>query len=325
VALKAGCKIDTPALTVNRLCGSGFEAVIQAARDIDGDEVAVVLAGGTESMSQAPFAIRNARFGIKLGANLSMEDTLWQGLTDTLSNTPMGITAENLAIKYNITREDSDKYALSSQQRWKAAHDKGLFKVELTPLQIKAKGGKATFEVDEHPRPDTTLATLAKLASTFKSGGVVTAGSASGICDGGAALIVASQQVVKQHNLKPLARIVGYSVAGVEPTLMGIGPVPAVRKLLEKAGMTLNDIDQIELNEAFASQTLAVAKELGVDMNKLNMHGGAIAVGHPLGMSGARILTHLSHCLNNGIAKNYAIGTACIGGGQGVAVLLQKA
>lgn len=325
VGLHAGTPIHTPALTVNRLCGSGFEAVAQGAKEIILGESNIVMAGGTENMSQAPYAVRNIRFGTKLGSNPQMEDTLWQGLTDSFNNTPMGVTAENLAVEYNITRDDSDAFGLASQQKWAKANEAGVFSHEMTPVEIKSRRKTVTVDTDEHARPQTTLESLGKLPAVFKKEGVVTAGTSSGICDGGAVLMLASEEAVKEHNLKPLARVVGYASAGVEPSVMGIGPVPATQHLLEALGKTVNDIDQVEINEAFGAQCLAVAKALDIDHAKLNVHGGAIAIGHPLGMSGARILTHLAHCLANNDDTNLALGTACIGGGQGIAVLMESA
>eukprot|EP00049_Salpingoeca_infusionum_P021535 m.3616 g.3616 ORF g.3616 m.3616 type:complete len:402 (-) comp4259_c0_seq1:77-1282(-) len=324
VALKAGCAIATPALTVNRLCGSGFEAVIQGAKDIVLGEAAIALTGGTESMSQAPYSVWGTRFGTKLGTSPVMEDTLWAGLSDSYCGTAMGVTAENLAEKYNISRQDCDEFALSSQQKWAAANAAGVFAAEISPVTITSRRKEVVVDVDEHPRPETTLETLAKLPTVFKKGGAVTAASSSGICDGGAALIVASEEAVAKYGLKPLARVVGWSSVGVEPTEMGIGPVPASQNLLERANLSINDMDMVEVNEAFGAQCLAVAKGLDIDPTKLNIHGGAIAIGHPLGMSGARILTHLAQQVAAGKAKR-ALGTACIGGGQGIAVLLEQA
>ncbi|EDQ86765.1 uncharacterized protein MONBRDRAFT_38241 [Monosiga brevicollis MX1] len=325
IGLHAGCNIETPALTLNRLCGSGFEAVAQAARDIVLGEAGVSLAGGAENMSQAPYAVRNIRFGTKLGTSPQMEDTLWAGLTDQYCNTPMGVTAENLAEDYAITRDDCDAFALRSQQLWGKAHEAGIFSREMAPVEVQKRRKTVVVDTDEHPRPETRLEDLAKLPTVFKKSGVVTAGGSSGICDGGAALILADEDSVKAHGLTPLARVVGYSTAGVPPTHMGIGPVPATEKLLAAAGRTIADVDQVEINEAFGAQCLAVAKALNIDHSKLNIHGGAIAIGHPLGMSGARILTHLAHCLANDDNTKLALGTACIGGGQGIAVLLEKA
>jgi len=282
----------------------------------------VVLAGGSDNMSQSPFNVRNVRFGTRLGVDYKLEDSLWQSLTDLHCKTPMGITAENLADKYGITREEVDKFALSSQQRWKAANDAKRFDEEMAPVKVKVKREEVLMTADEHPKPNTTIETLGKLPTVFKKGGTVTAGTASGICDGAGAIILASEAALKEYNLKPLARLVGYGIAGVEPTIMGIGPVPAINKLLKVSGLSLNDIDIVEINEAFAPQTLACAKELNLDLSKLNVDGGAIALGHPLAASGSRITAHLVHELRRRKGK-YAIGSACIGGGQGIALLLE--
>ncbi|KAI7693996.1 hypothetical protein SSS_02682 [Sarcoptes scabiei] len=235
----------------------------------------------------------------------------------------MGITAENLAVKYNITREECDKFAMTTQQRWGEANKSGKFKEEIVPIPLKIKGKEVMFDVDEHPRPDVTMEQLAKLPTVFKKDGVVTAGNASGVNDGAGALVLASEDAIKKHSLTPLARIVGYSTVGVDPTIMGIGPVPSIRKVLENNNLSLNQIDVIEVNEAFASQFLAVAKELSLNLDKTNVNGGAIAVGHPLAASGARILTNLVYEMKRRNGK-YAIGSACIGGGQGTAVLLEN-
>jgi acetyl-CoA acyltransferase 2 len=310
-------------LTVNRLCGSGFQSIVNAIHEISIGESKIVLTGGSDSMSQAPFAVRNMRFGTRLGAPYNMEDTLWTSLTDLHSKTPMGVTAENLAEKYSITRDDTDAFSLRSQQSWAKANEAGVFKAEIAPMTVKVKGKEVDFVEDEHPKPKTTLEGLGKLPTVFKKGGTVTAGSASGICDGAGAVIVAEESAVKENKLKPLARILGYSVAGVEPTIMGIGPAPAIRKLLKATNMNLSQIDLIEINEAFAPQVLACAKDLGLDMSKLNVNGGAIALGHPLAASGSRITAHLVHELIR-TNKKYAIGSACIGGGQGIALLLER-
>jgi len=323
VALRVGCKMDTPSLTVNRLCGSGFQSIVNGAQEIMLGESAVVLTGGTESMSQAPFAVRNARFGIRLGTDLKMEDTLWAGLTDMHIKTPMGVTAENLATKYELTREECDAFALQTQQRWAAAQAAGAFKDEIAPIPIKTKKGMVPFEIDEHPRPDATMESMGKLPTVFKKGGTVTAANASGVCDGASAVIVASEDALAKHNLKPLARLVGYGISGCDPNIMGIGPVPAVEKMLKACDVALGQIDVAEVNEAFAPQFLSVQKALGLDPAKTNVNGGAIALGHPLGASGSRITANLVHHLQRNNLK-YAVGSACIGGGQGIAVLLEK-
>ena len=325
VALKAGLPLSAPALTVNRLCGSGFQALISVAQEIQLGEVELGLAAGTESMSQSPLSAwgQDARFGTKLGAGLHLSDTLWAGLTDAHAGTPMGVTAENLAADFGITRAESDAFALGSQEKWAKAHKAGVFRDEIAPIHLKVKGKEVTFETDEHPR-HTSLEKLGHLPTTFKKDGVVTPGSASGICDGAAALVLASEAAVAKHGLKPFCEVLGWAYVGCEPTRMGIGPVPAIKKVLGRTGLTLADMDAVEINEAFAPQALACARELGLDASKLNKHGGAIALGHPLGASGARIATHLAHLINRGDAK-LALGAACIGGGQGIALLLKKA
>ncbi|MBN3320915.1 THIM protein, partial [Atractosteus spatula] len=295
VGLRVGVPIPVPALTVNRLCGSGFQSIVNGAQEICLKESEVVLCAGSESMSQAPYAVRNIRFGTKFGVDLKMEDTLWAGLTDLHIKTPMGITAENLAEKYEITREDCDRYAHQTQQRWKAAQDAGHFSAEMTPIEVKTKKGKQPINQDEHPRPQTTLEQMAKLPTVFKKGGTVTAANASGVSDGAAAVVIASEEALKQHKLTPLARLVAYHVSGCDPNIMGIGPVPAITEALKKAGLSLKDMDLVEVNEAFAPQYLSVAKVLGLDPEKSNVNGGAIALGHPLGASGTRITAHLVH------------------------------
>jgi len=322
-ALRAGIPIERPAVGVNRLCGSGFQAVVSGAQNIVAGDSDVVLTGGAENMSQSPFVVRDVRFGTALGTAPQFEDSLWLGLIDSYCKSPMGVTAENLAEKYKIPREEVDQFALRSQTLWKKAHDSNYFKEEMAPVTVKVKGKEQIVDVDEHPRPQTTLEGLAKLPTVFKKNGVVTAGSSSGISDGAGAVILASETAVRELGLKPLARLVGYSVVGVEPTIMGIGPAPAIEKLLKITGKNLNDIDLVEINEAFGAQTLACQKELKLDMEKLNVNGGAIALGHPVGASGARITTHLVHELRRRKGK-FGIGSACIGGGQGIAVLLES-
>lgn len=323
VALKIGAKLETPALTVNRLCGSGFQSIVNGVQEILVGDAQIVMAGGSDNMSGAPYAVRDMRFGTKLGAPYNMEDTLWAALTDSYCKTPMGVTAENLAVKYNLKRDEVDAFALRSQQTWAKANEAGVFKDEITPVEITVKRQKVEMTADEHPKPKTTLENLNKLPTVFKKDGVVTAGSASGICDGASAVIIASEEAVKQHNLQPLARIVGYGVTGCEPTIMGIGPVGAIRKMLEKTGHNLGQIDQLEINEAFGAQALACLKELDYPMEKFNTCGGAIALGHPLAASGSRISAHLVHKLRQNNEK-LAVGSACIGGGQGISILFER-
>jgi acetyl-CoA acetyltransferase family protein len=324
VGLRAGCPIETPAVTVNRLCGSGFEAMVQAAHRIILGEARVVLAGGAESMSQAPYALRGTRWGTRLGSPPVLEDTLWQGLTDRQCGCSMGITAENLAAKYGITRKDADGYALRSQQAAKAAWENGWFREELCPVPVRDRktGQVVPWMADEHMRPDTTIEALAKLPAVFRPEGVVTAGNASGISDGAGAAILTSREMAKQLGAEPIGRLVAWGVAGVDPTIMGIGPVPAIRQALERAGLTLDQMDRVEVNEAFAAQYLAVEKELGLDRARTNAEGGGVSLGHPLGASGARITAHLLHTLRR-IGKRYGLGSACIGGGQGIALIVE--
>ena len=322
VALKAGLPIEVPAVTVNRLCGSGFEAITQAAQLILLGDADAVLAGGTESMSQAPHVIRGARWGLRLGPAAPLEDLLWASLTDPMCGLSMAETAEGLAEKYKLTRQEVDAVALGSQQRAKQAWDACVFQDEVVAVPIKKKGQTVDFRADEHMRPDTTAEGLAGLKPYFKKDGLVTAGNASGICDGAAAVVVASEGFAKTRGLKPIGRLVSWAVAGVEPKYMGIGPAPAARKALAKAGMKLEQMDLVEVNEAFAPQYLAVERELGLDRAKTNVHGGAIAIGHPLAASGARITLHLLHALRRG-TQRFGLGSACIGGGQGAAVIVE--
>lgn len=324
VGLRSEVPIETPALTINRLCGSGFQSVINGAQEILLGDAEIVLTGGAESMSQAPYALRETRWGTRLGQNPELEDTLWSSLTDPYCGCAMAITAENLAEQYAISREDADNYALRSQQAWADANEAGLFKAELASVEIKSRKGVEIFDSDEHPRPGADLAKMAKLPTAFKKDGVVTAGNASGICDGGGAVILASEEAVKAHGLNPIARLVQWHVTGVDPKIMGIGPVPAIKGALDRSGLSLDEIDLIEINEAFAPQYLACEKVLGLDRNKTNVNGGAISLGHPLAATGARITAHLVHELRRRKAR-YAIGSACIGGGQGIALVLENA
>ncbi|KAI3628900.1 acetyl-CoA C-acyltransferase [Malassezia furfur] len=321
----AGLPITVPALTINRLCGSGFQAAINAFQEIKSGDSEVVLTGGTENMSMSPYTLHGVRFGnTRYGVDLKLVDSLASSLVDQVPvPTPMGVTAENLAVKYGITREQCDQFALQSQQRWAEANKNGAFKDEIEPIEVKVKKATETFEVDEHPRANASLESLAKLPPVFKKDGVVTAGNASGISDGAAANVIASEDALTKYGLKPLARIVSYGVTGCEPSLMGIGPVEASRVALKRAGLTIADMDLIEVNEAFAAQFLAVQKELELPNDKTNINGGAIALGHPLGASGARIMANLTYSLHR-LDKKYALGAACIGGGQGIAVVLER-
>ena len=323
VGLKTGLPIEVPALTVNRLCGSGIQAAVSGGQMIRLDEADVVLTGGMESMSQAPHVIRGLRNGLRLGQG-QLEDTLWSALLDTHCGCTMAVTAENCAAKYAITREEQDRYAIRSQQLAARAWSECRLEDEVVPVEIKSRKGVEVFAQDDHMRPDSTMEGLAKLPAAFSKNGCVTAGNASGIVDGGAALLLASERGVKKHGLTPLARLTHWASVGVEPSLMGMGPVPATRMVLEKAGLTLDDIDLIEVNEAFAAQYLSVEKELGLDREKVNVNGGAIALGHPLGMTGTRLLLTLTLELRRRSAKR-GLATACIGGGQGIAAIVETA
>lgn len=324
VGLRSGCRIEAPALTVNRLCGSGFEAVVQAAQQIALGESRAVLAGGTESMSQAPHVVRGARWGFKFGQDAALQDSLWEALRDSWCDTAMAETAENLAGRYGIDRAAVDAYALQSQQRARDAWAAGAFDAELAPVTLTDPKSRqpVSWARDEHMRPDSTIEGLAKLPPVFRKDGVVTAGNASGLADGAAAMVVTDAALARERGLKPLGRLVSYAVAGVEPSLMGIGPAPAARAALARAALSLDQMDLVEVNEAFAAQYLSVEKELGLDRARTNVDGGAIAMGHPLGASGARILVHLLHALHRRRGR-YALGSACIGGGQGIAVIIE--
>ena len=321
VALKAGVPIEVPALTVNRLCGSGIQAAITGAQHIQLGEAGVVLAGGMESMSQAPHVIRGLRSGLKLGQG-KLEDYLYEALLDPYCGLFMAQTAEKCAAQYSISRQEQDCYAMRSQKCADDAWKNGKFVEEVVPVEIKTRKGTTVVDRDDHLRPDTTLDALAKLPAAFSKEGTVTAGNASGIVDGGAALILAGADAAKARGLKPLARLAGWAAVGVDPSIMGMGPAPAIRKVLEKAKLSLADIDLFEINEAFAGQYLAVEKELGLDREKVNVNGGAIALGHPLGMSGARLLLTLTLELRRR-GKKRGIASACIGGGQGIAALVE--
>jgi acetyl-CoA acyltransferase 2 len=324
VGLRAGLPQDTPALTLNRLCGSGFQAIVSGAMEIMLGEAEVALCGGTESMSQAPHVIRGARWGDqRLGpAGKFYEDLLWESLTDTFAGCSMAMTAENLADHYGITREQVDEYALRSQQLAQQGAGEGRFDAEIVPITLKSRKGETVFARDEHLRPETTAESLAKLRPYFKEGGTVTAGNASGIGDGGAAVMIASEAYARRNGIEPIGRLVSWGIAGVDPKHMGIGPAPASRAALARAGMDVGQMELVEVNEAFASQYCAVEKELELDRERVNVSGGAIAMSHPLGMSGARITVHLLHELRRQ-GKRFGLGTACIGGGQGIALVVE--
>jgi len=324
IGLRTGLPVETPALTVNRLCGSGFEAVAQGAQQILLGEAEAVLVGGTESMSQAPHVVRGARWGLRLGPAAPLEDTLWEALRDPSCGLSMAETAEKLAQQHRISRQAVDCYAARSQSCAAEAWQSGAFADEVVPISIQNRKTKVAeaWAADEHIRPGTSPEVLAKLPPYFRKDGVVTAGNASGICDGAAALVMSSAGFATDRKLRPLGRLLAWASAGVEPSIMGIGPVPASRKALARAGLQLEDMDLVEINEAFSAQYLAVEQELQLDRERTNVEGGAIALGHPLGASGARITLHLLHALRRRGGR-YGLGAACIGGGQGAAVIVE--
>ena len=327
VARHTGLKLNIPvnvgAYLVNRLCGSGFQSWINAAELILSGDAGCVLAGGVEQMSQIPYVARKARFdGFRLG-NFELEDAMTSALTDQYAGIPMAITAENLGAQYDITRQACDEFSIKSQQRYKAALDKNYFAAEISPVKVTTKKGEVIVERDEHPKPEATLEKIQTLKSLFKKDGLVTAATASGIVDGAACSLLASESFAKEKGLIPLARIVSWAFVGCDPKIMGIGPAPASRRALEKAGLKLEQMDLIEINEAFAAQYLSVEKELKVDSSRTNVNGGAIAIGHPLGASGSRIMNHLVYELHRRGGK-YALGSACIGGGQGIAMVIER-
>jgi acetyl-CoA acetyltransferase family protein len=315
IGLEVGAPASTPALTVNRICGSGFQSIVNGVQLLLLGEASLVLAGGTESMSQAPHVIRGARSGIPLGEG-KLEDSLWSALTDTHCHFNMAETAENLASHYGVTREEADDFAYQSQMRTKSAQESGRLSQEIVPVT-------GLLDRDEHPRPSTTREALAALKPVFRKDGIVTAGNASGISDGAAAVILSTAEKAAQWGSEPLARIISWGIAGCEPAIMGIGPVPAIKMALDRAKLALDDIDLIEVNEAFACQYLAVERELGLDRTKVNVNGGAIAIGHPLGATGTRLTTTLIFELKRRNLR-YGLGSACIGGGQGIALLLER-
>ena len=321
VGLRVGAPESVPALTLNRLCGSGFQAVVSGAEQILTGQADLLLVGGSESMSQAPHVVRGARWGFGLGQG-NLEDSLWSALTDTYVDLPMAMTAENLAVKYEIGQDEVDEYSVETQKRYAAAHEAGHFEAELAPVEVRKKREVLAFKQDEHARASTTLEGLKRLPKVFKKDGVIHAGAASGICDGASSLVLASKKYVDDHSAKPLARVVGWGISGCDPKIMGIGPVPAIQRLLKNTDSSLKDYALVEVNEAFAPQVLAVAKELKLDRGTLNVNGGAIAMGHPLAASGARITTHLVHELRRRGAS-HALGSACIGGGQGIALAIE--
>lgn len=322
IALSAGVPEETPALTVNRLCGSGLQSVVSAAKDIMLGDSHIALTGGAESMSMTPYLLRGVRFGMRMGDGKAI-DMLGEVLTDCHSGLPMGITAENLAKKYNISREEQDEFALLSHSRAAAARANGRFDREIAPVTIQTRKGEQQITRDEHIREDASASSLAKLKPAFASDGTVTAGNSSGINDGAAAIVLASGEAVASHDWKPLARIVSYGVAGVDPAYMGIGPVPAIRKALEHARLSAQDIHLWEVNEAFAAQYLSVERELGLPRDRTNVNGGAVALGHPVGASGARLLLTLAYELRER-SQRYGVASLCIGGGQGIAMVVEN-
>ncbi|PYF06104.1 acetyl-CoA C-acetyltransferase [Ureibacillus chungkukjangi] len=322
IGLKSGLKEESTALTVNRLCGSGLQAIVSAAQEIELGNAHALVAGGTENMSQAPQVLRGTRFGSPNKAPL-VEDMLWATLYDEVAGCGMGMTAENLAVKYGISREEQDEFSYNSHKRAAEASRSGRFAEEIAPVSVKTRKGIVEVTADEHIREEITMEGLAKLKPAFKKDGTVSAGNASGINDGAAAVVVVSEEFLKENQLNPLAKIVTSATAGVDPTIMGIGPAPAIRNVLRKADLTLEDIGLFELNEAFAAQSLAVVKELGIDQEKVNVNGGAVALGHPVGASGARITYSLALEMQKQGVK-YGIASLCIGGGQGIAILLEN-
>jgi acetyl-CoA C-acetyltransferase len=325
VLIKSGIPHDVPAMTVNKVCASGLRSVSMAAQCIKAGDAEMIIAGGTENMSAAPYALGRARWGARMNNDTLIDIMIHDGLWEIFNNYHMGITAENVSEQFGITREAQDAYAAMSQQRAEEAIAQGRFKDEIVPVEIpQRKGDPKIFDTDEHPRPGTSLESVARLRPAFKKDGTVTAGNASGINDGAGAVLVMSADKAADMSLKPMARILSYASAGVDPKIMGVGPIPATRKALEKAGLSIDDIDLVEANEAFAAQTLAVKNELGLDENKTNVNGGAIALGHPIGASGTRILTTLLYEMQKRDEVRKGLATLCIGGGMGHAMIVEK-
>ena len=323
VAMGAGMLKEVPAYTVGMVCGSGMKSIIEGARAILAGDADIILAGGTENMSSAPYAIPSARWGARMFDSKMVDTMVYDGLTDAFYNYHMGITAENVCDQWGITREELDAFALASQQKAAKAIAEGRFEDEIVPVPVKVKKETVEFKKDEFPR-ETSMEALGKLKPAFKEGGRVTAGNASGINDGAAAVVLASKEAVEKYGLKPMAKLVSWGQGGVDPTIMGVGPVPATRNALAKAGLKLEDIDLIEANEAFAAQSIAVARELGFDMSKVNVNGGALALGHPVGASGTRIVVTLVHEMLKRPEAKLGLATMCIGGGMGVATIWEK-
>jgi acetyl-CoA acetyltransferase family protein len=323
VGLKAGVPIESPAVTVNRLCGSGIQSIIDAAHQLLLGEATMVLAGGMENMSQAPHVLRGARQGLRFGQEPKLEDSLFTALRDPHCGCFMAETANNLGKKYGIAREDADRFALRSHELGVAATRNGIFKEEIVPVTVGQGKSAKTLDHDDHVKPDTTLEALSKLRLAFGEGGTVTAGNASGIVDGAAAVLVTTARTAKEREMAPLGRIVSWAIVGVDPSIMGIGPAPAIRLALKKAGLSLDQVDLFEVNEAFSTQALAVVKELELPLEKLNVNGGAVSIGHPLGASGTRITLHVLLELRRRKLR-YGVASACIGGGQGIAIIVER-
>lgn len=324
-AVNAGLPIDIPAMTINKVCGSGLRAVSLATQMIALGDADCIVAGGMESMSQAPYVLRTNRWGARMGNSEMVDEMVYDGLTDVFNQYHMGITAENVAEQYGITREEQDQFSYNSQVKAGKAIAEGRFKDEILPIVIpQRKGDPKIVDTDEFPRPETTVEKLGKLRPAFKKDGTVTAGNASGINDGAAALIVVSGDFIKKHGLKPMVKILSYGSAGVEPSVMGLGPIKSSRKALDRAGIKVEDLGLIEANEAFASQSIAVARELNLPMDRVNVNGGAVALGHPIGASGARILVSLIYEMIKR-QERYGLATLCIGGGMGTAIVVERA
>ena len=323
VAIKSGLRHEVPAYTVNQACGSGLRSIMNAADQIRLGHANVVLAGGTESMSNTPYLLPRARWGYRMGNDEVIDGMIRDGFMCPLADEMMGSTAETLADQYQITREEQDRFAVESQAKAGRAYEENRFAEEIVPVRVAGRKGEVVIDKDEHPRFDADLGSMAKLAPVFRKQGTVHAGNSSGVTDGASSMLVASGAAVAQHGLKPMARIVAYAQAGVDPRVMGLGPVPATKKLLEEASMSLDDIDLIELNEAFAAQVIACDRELHLDPARLNVHGGAISLGHPIGATGARITTTLLHALQTR-EKRYGLATLCISGGMGLSLLVER-
>ena len=322
-AVKAGLHVEIPALTLNKVCGSGLRAVSLAAQIIKAGDADIIVAGGMENMSGAPFLVKNGRWGQRMGHGEFVDEMIQDGLWDAFNNYHMGVTAENVAKKWNVTREEQDQFSLASQHKAEEAIKSGQFKEEIVPIVIKTKKGEVVFDTDEFPRFGNTIEALSKLKPIFKENGTVTAGNASGLNDGAAALVIMSADKAKQLGIKPLAKILSYGSAGLDPAIMGYGAFHATKAALDKINLKAEDLDLIEANEAYASQSIAIARDLKLDMNKVNVNGGAIALGHPIGASGARILVTLLHAMEKRDAKK-GLATLCIGGGQGTALVVER-